>query len=287
MTSAAVLAGAAGVCAAVGLAELAASAPRRRNSDAAGSRADRERTARTPRGVLLRALTRAGGALGVPSAPGDLDGRLAAAGAARVGPSEVMAVKTGAALVALLAAAPLVPALPGRLGVPALAAAPCAAFLAPDAWLRRRAAARGRAMALELADVLDLLRVAMGAGLPATRALAEVGRRHPGLLAAELRAAAARIDLGVRRAEAVADLVARCPVAGIEALAAALDRADRHGTALGPALAALAAQARADRARAVRERAARAAPKIQLAIALGLVPGVMLLVAAALVAALT
>ena len=32
----------------------------------------------------------------------------------------------------------------------------------------------------ELADVTDLLRVAIAAGLPATRALAEVGRRHRG-----------------------------------------------------------------------------------------------------------
>jgi tight adherence protein C len=288
VTSAVLLAAAAAVCAAAGVVELAAAAPRGRSPDADGSPVDRRRTAAAPRGILLRALARAGRALGVPAAPGDLEGRLAAAGlSARVTASEVMALKTGAALTALLGAVPVATALPGRLGVTVLAAAPCAAFLAPDAWLRRRVAARARTLALELADVLDLLRVAMGAGLPATRALAEVGRRHPGLLAVELSAVVARIELGVQRAEAIADLVARCPVPGIEALAAALDRADRHGTPLAPALAALAAQARADRARAVRERAARAAPKIQLAIALGLVPGVMLLVAAALLAALT
>jgi len=52
------------------------------------------------------------------------------------------------------------------------------------------------------------------------------------------------------------------------------------------ALAALADEARAERARQVRDRAARAAPKIQLVVALLLVPAVLLLVAAALGAAL-
>lgn len=278
MTRAVLLAGMAGICAAAAVVELAA-AGRPRSGRTRG---------RARRGALLSALSGVGRALGVPAGPGDLEARLAAAGAsARVGPSEVMAAKTGAALVALLCAAGLAAALPGRLGLVALAGAPCAAFLAPDAWLRRRAAARSGVIALELVDLLDLLRVALGAGLPATRALAEIGRRHPGILAGELRAAAARIDVGVPRAAAVDELVVRCPLPGVRALVAALDRADRHGSALGPALTALAVQARADRARAVRERAARSAPKIQLAIALGLVPGVMLLVAAALVAALT
>jgi tight adherence protein C len=63
---------------------------------------------------------------------------------------------------------------------------------------------------------------------------------------------------------------------------AALQRAERHGAPLGPALAALAADARARRAQALRERAAKAAPKIQLVVALLLVPAVMLLLGAAL-----
>jgi acyl-CoA reductase-like NAD-dependent aldehyde dehydrogenase len=57
--------------------------------------------------------------------------------------------------------------------------------------------------------------------------------------------------------------------------------------ALGPALAALALEARADRARLAREAAARAAPKVQLVVAALLVPGAMLLIASALLGALT
>ena len=103
---------------------------------------------------------------------------------------------------------------------------------------------------------------------------------------AELRAAAARIELGVPRATVLETLERRCPAEGIAPLTAALLRAERHGTPLGPALEALAADARARHAQRLRERAARAAPKIQLVVALLLVPAVMLLVGAALTEAL-
>ena len=141
-------------------------------------------------------------------------------------------------------------------------------------------------MEAELPDVLDLLRVAVDAGLAPARALGEVGRRRHGPLAAELRAAAARIALGEPRARVLARLERRCPAEDVAPLVAALHRAERHGAPLGPALAALAADARARHAQRLRERAARAAPKIQLVVALLLVPAVMLLVGAAVASAL-
>ncbi len=118
------------------------------------------------------------------------------------------------------------------------------------------------------------------------RALAEVGRRCSGPLANELRATAARVELGAARERALAQLVERCPLEGVAALAAAIARADRHGAPLAPALEAIVADARAEQARRLRDDAARAAPKIQLVVALVLVPAVMLLVAAVLVQAL-
>ena len=242
---------------------------------------------RRRRHAWAAALARLGRRLGAPAPPADLARRMQAAGAPsslRVG--DLMAIKAGAALAALPAALPLAAALPGRLGTVLAGAAPAAAFLAPDAWLARRTRRRRRAMAAELANVLDLLRVAIDAGLSPARALAEVGRRRHGPLASELRGAATRIELGVPRAEALETLARRCPVDGIGALVAALLRAERHGAPLGPALAALAADARAAHAQRLRERAARAAPKIQLVVALLLVPAVMLLVGAALASAL-
>ena len=104
-----------------------------------------------------------------------------------------------------------------------------------------------------------------------------------GVLAGELAAAAARIELGAPRDAALGELVARCPAAGVATLTAAIARSDRHGAPLAPALEALAAEARAEQARRLRDAAARAAPKIQLVVALVLVPAVMLLIGAVLV----
>jgi tight adherence protein C len=110
-----------------------------------------------------------------------------------------------------------------------------------------------------------------------------VGRRRGGVLGEELAAAAARLELGVPRAEVHGRLRARCPHPAVAALVTVLERAERHGTPPAPVLAALALEARAERARALQDRAARAAPKIQLVVALVLVPAVLLLVAGALV----
>jgi tight adherence protein C len=232
--------------------------------------------------VLLARLARRAG---VRAAPRDLQARLAAAGAPLgLGPADVMALKAAGAVAGLLLALPLATALPGRLGIVLALCAPAGGFRAPDVALARRARARAARVRNELADALDLLRVAVEAGLPAGRALAEVGRRcaGDGLLAAELGAAAARMQLGATRERALGELLRRCPVDGVTALVAAIGRSDRHGAPLGPALEALATEARAEQARALRDSAARAAPKIQLVVALVLVPAVMLLVAAVL-----
>jgi tight adherence protein C len=271
MTVAAPVAAAAGICAAMAIAELAAV----------------PRAARRPGGrlggmtVLLARLARSAGVRGDRR---DLDVRLIAAGAPLgLTVADVVALERAGALAGLLLALPLAAAVPGRLGIILVLCAPAAGFLAPDVALARRARARAARAGEELADVLDLLRVAVEAGLPVGRALAEVGRRCRGLLAGEIAAAAARMQLGATRSEALATLVARCPVDGVAALAASIERADRHGASLAPALEALAAEARAERARRLRDGAARAAPKIQLVVALVLVPAVMLLVAAVLV----
>jgi tight adherence protein C len=274
VSGAALLAAAAAALAAAAAVDLAA---------ALGER----RAARQRRPALLGALARVGRHLGAPAPPAELAARIDAAGApAALRVADVMAIKAAAALLVLPVALPVAAALPGRLGPVAAVAAPAGAFFLPDLWLARRIRRRGRAMAAELPDVLDLLRVAVDAGLAPARALGEVGRRRHGLLAAELRAAAAQIALGEPRARVLARLERRCPAEGIAPLVAALARAERHGAPLGPALAALAADARARHAQRLRERAARAAPKIQLVVAVLLVPAVMLLVGAALVSAL-
>jgi tight adherence protein C len=272
MTPALFLAAAAGVCAAAGLVELAAA-----------GRPGRPRVS----GAAVAVLARIGRRLGAPEPPRDLAERIEAAGSPlSLDVGDVMAIKGAGALVALLAGSPLAAALPGRLPLVAAVALPAGGWFAPDFFLARRIRRRARHMARELPDLLDLLRVSVEAGLPLSRALAEVGRRHNGPLASELDRAASEIALGVPRDDALDALVRRCPIAGVRALVAAIERAHRHGAPLAATLASQAREARAARARRIRDRAARAAPKIQLVVALLLVPSVLLLVAAALLASL-
>lgn len=290
MTRAELLAALAGVAVAGCVVDLAALAGARAAARAAAARAaaagDTTAGGRARRWSLaLGAILRRAGVTLEP--PAGLAARLAAAGLPdRVGPGDAMTAKLGAALAGVLVAATFGTAAPGRAGLLALVVLPPAGFLAPDVWLARLGRRRARVIAGELPEVLDLLRVVVGAGLPPARALGEVGARRRGLLATELARVAAAIAVGVPRSEATRQLTRRCPLPAVIALAAALERADRHGAPLAPSLRALAADARADRARRIADHAARAGPKIQLVVALLLVPAVLALVAAAMVSAL-
>ena len=235
-----------------------------------------------------------------PGQTGDLRARLAGAGAeadlrarlaaardpAGFGVRELMAAKLGAALVARIAGTLVASVAPGRLGYAIVLAAPLAGFLAPDVWLARAAAERARRVRRELPPLLDLLRVTVEAGASLGEALRAVGERSEGPLAQELRAVGRQVRLGVPLAVALDGLVERVPLAEVRALVRALDRARRHGAPLADTLAAQARDARFALARRIREEAARAGPKIQLVVALLLVPSVLLLVAAALASAL-
>jgi tight adherence protein C len=253
----------------------------------AGGCGDRLRTARGA-STGIWALARLGRrVLPRRRAPRELEDLILASGRpAGLGARELMAAKLAAAVLAGIAGAAVGAAAPGRLGVLVALGAPVAGFLAPDRWLRRRAAARARAVRRDLPGMLDLLRVTVDAGASIQAALAEVGARTRGPLAAEWRAVARQAALGISLDQALADTARRLPQPEVEALCAALARARRHGAPLGRTLAAQAKDARSTLRRRVQEEAARAGPKIQLVVALMLVPSVLLLVAAGLATAL-
>jgi len=269
----ALLAFAAGSCAAAGLMLLI---PERRPVRA-GERGLR----------LLLVLASAGRRVRPAAAPQDLRGRIEAAGRpAGLGVRETMAAKVAAAVLFGAGALPLAALAPGRLGVLLALAAPVAGFLAPDLWLARLAAERARRVRRELPALLDILRVSVEAGGSLPEALRTVGERSDGPLAQEWRAVGREVALGVPLAEALKGMEERVPLPEVHSLVAALERARRHGAPLADTLAAQARAARFALARRIREDAARAGPKIQLVVALLLVPSVLLLVAAALASAL-
>jgi tight adherence protein C len=244
-------------------------------------------TARGRSGRALVLLAAAGRRLRPRGAPADLHGRIEAAGRpAGLGVRELMAAKVAAALMAAAGALPVAAVAPGRLGPAVVLFAPAAGFLGPDLWLGRVAAERARRVRRDLPALLDILSISVEAGGSLAWALREVGERAEGPLASEWSAVAREVALGVPLASALEGLAKRLPQPEIRAFVAALNRAARHGAPLADTLAGQARAARFALARRIREDAARAGPKIQLVVALLLVPSVLLLVAAALAAAL-
>ena len=217
-----------------------------------------------------------------------LAGRVVAAGSpGDLRARDWTALKCAGAATALFGAALTAGSFPGRLGLAVLVAAPAAGYVAPDFWLARCARRRADAALRELPGMLDLLRVTVEAGRAPLGAMGLVAQRFDGPLAAEWRAAAAQVALGVSQEAALQQVARRVPVAGVRTFVEALTYSHRAGLSLADALAAQAAAARHARRQQIREQAARAGPKMQLVVALVLVPSVMLTLGAVLAAEFT
>jgi tight adherence protein C len=183
-----------------------------------------------------------------------------------------------------LAAFAVAPVAPGRLSLLVAVGTPAAAFFFPDALRERRLRLRRRRLVGALPDALDLLAVGATSGRSLAAGFAELAEAGEGPLADELRMAVAELSCGVPMAAALGSLRSRVPGGEVAALCAAIERSRRFGSPLADHLRRQAAALRRDQRRAVEERAARAAPKIQLVVALVLVPSVLLMIVAALIA---
>lgn len=231
-----------------------------------------------------RTLRRLGAAAGWATSRG-VDARLRRAGLeGRLDARGLAAVKAAGAALGALAWLAVLPVAPGRLAVPLALGLVAAGFLAPDAMLERRARARAARLVAALPDALDLFAVGAVAGRTAASLFGELARGSSGPLARELAVAVAEIECGASQELALAHLRERVPAPAVAALAAALERSRRYGSPLASELQEQAAALRAEERRRIAERAARAAPKIQLVVALVLVPSVLLTIAAALIA---
>jgi tight adherence protein C len=229
-------------------------------------------------GETRRRLAEAALELGIPA-------RLARAGlGSRVPTAAVMLSKLGAAAVGAITGWLAAPAAPGRLSILVAVGLPAAGFLVPDALLERRARQRRRALLASLPDALDLLAVGSTSGRSPATGFAEIARSGRGPLADELRVVVAELDCGEALPSALGGLRDRVPGAELATLAASIERSRTLGSPLADQLGRQATSLRRDQRRAVEESAARAAPKIQLVVALVLVPSVLLMIAAALIA---
>lgn len=193
-------------------------------------------------------------------------------------------LKFAGALAGVLFGVAVAALAPVRLRPVLLALTTAAGFLAPDALAERIARRRRAAVLAALPDALDLLAVGVSGGRAPAGVLGQIAATGPEPLASELAVALADVDCGASLDDAMATMRRRLPGPELGTLAAALERSRRHGSPLAEQLHAQAAAQRLDARRRLAERAARAAPKIQLVIALVLVPSVLLTIVAALIA---
>jgi tight adherence protein C len=194
-------------------------------------------------------------------------------------PRKLFGAVSGGA-VALLAA----PAAPGRTAWLVAVGLPLAGFLGPDVLRERRLRRRHRRLLAALPDALDLLAVSAASGRGPAAGIEQLARAGEGPLAEELRLTVAELSCGVPLGAALDSLRRRVPGSEMATLVAAIERSRRLGSPLADQLRRQATALRRDSRRATEERAARAAPKIQLVVALVLVPSVLLMIAAGLIA---
>ena len=229
-------------------------------------------------GGRARSVAEAALRLGIPA-------RIARAGLSdRLPVTAVLASKLAGIVLGASIALLVAPAAPGRFAAPVAVALPISGFLAPDALLEREARRRLRQLVVALPDALDLLAVGAEAGRGPGLVLGEIAGGTTGPLARELAVAASEVECGASQRDALSGLRDRIPGGEIASLAAALERSARYGSPLTVQLRDQATALRRDHRRRIEEHAARAAPKIQLVVALVLVPSVLLMIAAALIA---
>ena len=211
---------------------------------------------------------------------------LAAAGlahrvsSAQLGHARLALGQAGVAVGAILAIAS------PRAAVAGAAMLGAAGYLGPARWITLRARRRRGQIVRELPDFIDLVVICTESGMALDPAIRVASERLPGELAVEITQALRELDLGTPRRDTYVALSDRLGVAQLTGLIGALLQAEELGTPIAGVLRRQAKLLRAARTQDMRDHAARAAPKVQLVVALIMVPAALLVILGVLVIAL-
>lgn len=248
----------------------------------------RARRGRMPEAATLPVLIRAAARLPVPSAVVDRLARrrhLVDVGvAAGITSQQVRAVAAGRA--GLGACGLVGGALVGfgsPIGMALAAAFGGVGYLWPRRWLAVRARTRRRQIVRELPDLIDLVVICTESGMALDPSLRLAAERLPGALTREVGMTLRELDLGTPRRDAYSHLARRVGVPELTGLVGALLQADELGSPVAAVLARQAELLRSARSQDIRDHAARAAPKVQLVVAMVMVPAALLVVLGVLV----
>lgn len=138
----------------------------------------------------------------------------------------------------------------GKLGMGSLGAMAggLAGFLLPEMWLRDMTKARNLKILKRLPFFLDIVTMAVEAGMNLSSAFAKsVEKMPPGPLLAEINRLLREIRAGKPRADALRDMAARLDFPPMNSLVSALVQGELMGSSIGPILRAQAGQRRTER----------------------------------------
>ncbi|HEU5004456.1 MAG TPA: type II secretion system F family protein [Actinomycetota bacterium] len=152
-------------------------------------------------------------------------------------------------------------------------------FMVPDIIIAHQAEDRQAKIRKTLPETLDLLAIAVGAGMGLEAAIELVIQRLPGPLGDEFHRLLQELALGVSRREAFGNLRERTEVDELSTFALIITQADALGTPLTLVLRSQAAEMRALRRQRAREQGAKTPVTLLFPLLLGIFPALMLIVA--------
>ncbi len=151
-------------------------------------------------------------------------------------------------------------------------------FMLPDVFIASKGKSRQDEIRKALPETLDLLAIAVGAGMGLEAAIELVIQRLPGALGEEFHRILQELSLGVSRREAFGSLRTRTEVDELSTFALILTQADALGTPLSVVLKSQAQEMRMLRRQRAREQGAKTPVALLFPLLLGIFPALMLVV---------
>jgi tight adherence protein C len=147
-------------------------------------------------------------------------------------------------------------------------------FFLPDVWLSRRIRQRQQGLINALPDALDMLTIAIEAGLSFENALQEIAGKWDNELSREFTRVLRDIGMGQSRRQALLGLSERTGVQDIVSFVASLNQAEELGVSIGRVLGVQAEELRVRRRQRAQERANQAPIKIMFPLVFLIFPAI-------------
>ncbi len=151
-------------------------------------------------------------------------------------------------------------------------------FFLPDLWIAKKGVARQDDIRRMLPETIDLMAIAVQAGMGLEGAIELVARKLPGPLGEELQRLLQEIQLGSSRRQALQKLRGRTEIQELSTFAMALIQADTIGSPVSEVLQTHAKEMRLMRRQRAREVAAKLPVKLRFPLLLTSFPALMIIV---------